>query len=91
MKRDWITYGVIAFALGALVMLLTPDLSAEQRAARDSGEMTDIGADGDQGVDWSDWLGGLLMLLGVGLALAGIFRDDTQRVGYEPSAKGRNK
>lgn len=74
MRRDWITYGLIAFALGALLLWAMPDEATgdDARAARD---------DGAAGADWSDWLGGLLALAGLGLALAGFFKDEG--VGYD--------
>jgi hypothetical protein len=82
MRRDYLTWGLIAFALGALLTWAIPDNmgGTDARNARDVGAVdTNVGDGVDQGANWTDILGWVAMLVGIGLALAGIFSDEIDR------------
>jgi hypothetical protein len=87
MKRNYLTWGLVLFALGALLTFALPDpvdtedasrAAARGEAAGDTeGELDTTGEAyaADASENAADVLGWLAMLGGLGLALTGLFRD----------------
>jgi hypothetical protein len=92
MRKDYLTWGLVAFALGALLVWALPDpgdegnsrLAARGDAAGDAEGQLDTAGEtyaANSAENAADVFGWLAMLGGLGLALTGLFKDS--RAEYE--------
>ncbi len=73
MRRDYLTYGLVVLVIGAVLWALPDDMGVADTTAN-------ARADGTTAAGWLNWLGGLAVLIGLGLALAGVFMDNRGRL-----------